>query len=294
MDGDQPVGAAAAGGRSERFESFLNYQVHWVAWLLLAAAALVLAIDLPSGELSWSSAGYALAASSTLIFAAAVVMTAGDRRLLVAGAVTLAVPTLLDLTYRLLDVSFPALRPIGFLDFPRSLAGILTLIGLVLIGRAIGGTSTRRGAGLTAAFGIVAIAVVGWLLSSTIDMTDTVPPPGAAGPMLLFGRPPTMLLGALGGISWLGWGYLLASALDQRLRWLATAAVLTVVNLALSLAEALWIMLLPPGPGTAPFGFLGPIQVALACGSMACLIVSAFVELKGVGWTYPREGSASR
>jgi hypothetical protein len=294
MDGDQPVGVAAAGGRSERFESFLNYQVHWGAWLLLAAAVLLLAIDLPRGDLSWPSVGYALGDISTLVFAAAVVMTAGDRRLLVAGAVTLAVPTLLDLSYRLLDLSFPALRPIDFLDIPRSFTGILACVGLVLIGRAIGGLRSRRSVAVTVAFGLVAVAVIAWQLSRTIDMTDMVPPPGEGGPILFLGRPPEMIIGTLGGIIWLGWGYLLAAALDQRLRWLAAAAVLTVVNLALSLAEVVWIVLLPPAPSTEPFGFVGPIEAVLAAGSFACLLISAFVELKGVGWTYPREESASR
>lgn len=288
------MGGAGARGRSERFDRFLNYEVHWGTWLLIAAAVLVLAVYLPSGALSWSSVAGTLAAMGTLLFAAVVVMTAGDRRLLVAGAVTLAVPTLLDLGYRLLDQAFPILRPVDFLDIPRSFGGILALIGLVLIGRAIGGVRTGRGVAVTAVFGLVAVAVVIWRLSGTIDLTVMVPPPSQGGPILLFGRRPEMVIGALGGILWLGWGYLLASALDQRLRWLATAAVLTVVNLTLSLAEAVWIALLPPAPNTDPFGFLGPIVTAVAAGSVVCLVVSAFVELRGVGWTYPREESASR
>jgi hypothetical protein len=66
------------------------------------------------------------------------------------------------------------------------------------------------------------------------------------------------------------------------------------VNLGLGLAEGVWVVLLPPARSTEPFGFVGPIAAALAASSFVSLLVSAFVELKCVGWTYPREESVSR
>jgi hypothetical protein len=296
MDGDQPVGVAGTGDRSERLERFLDYQVHPVAWVLLAAAVVALLIYVPAGGLSFLNFRATVAAIGPLLFAAALLLTASGRRRLVLGAVAFALPSLLDLTYRLLDLGFPALRPVDFLDVPRSFGGLLTFAGLLMIGRAIGGVRSQRGRALIAAFGVVAVAVIAWQLTTTIDLTGLVPPPSEGGPLLFVGRPPEMIIGALGRSVWLGWGYLLASALDQRLRWLVAGAALTTANLILDLAVTIWIVLMPPPapPDTTLFDLIALIETALIAGSFACLIVSAFVELKGAGWAYPLEESASR
>ena len=296
MDGDQPVGAAGAGGRSERLERFLNYQVHWAAWVLLAAAVVALLIYVPAGGLSLLNFTGTVAAIGPLLFAPAVVLTASDRRLLAMGAVIFAIPSLLDLTYRLLDLGFPTLRPVDFLDVPRSFGSLLAFAGLLMIGRAIGGVRSRRGRALTAVFGLVAIAVIGWQLTTTINLTGFVPPPSEGGPPLFFGRPPEQIIGALGRVVWLGWGYLLASALDQRLRWLAAGAALATANLVLDLAITIWVVPMPPPapPDTTLFDLIALIETALIAGSFACLIVAAFVDLKGAGWAYPLEESGSR
>jgi hypothetical protein len=264
----------------ESLERFLNFRVHPAVWLLLALAVLYFTLAIVVGGFAFVSWLGAFAGAGAFVFAAAVVLVAADRRLLVAGAVSLCVPPALLFARRLATQVVPQLAAADLLEVPSAVGWLFTMGGALAIGLAVGGVRSRLG-WAAVALGIgAAFTLVLWQLSNLLAVYADWPP--ALQPPLNWS------LSLLGSLVWIGWGYLLGAGFSAGLRWLVVGVTAIFLGVVLDFAAVPLVT-----ADTQPLfdQFALPAFQLLSIASWAALVASAFVELKSPGWSYPTASS---
>ncbi len=263
---------------NEPLERFLNFRIHPAVWLLLGLAVLDVAFTAAVAGFEPTALLFAVNEAGAFVFAAAVVLVAGNRRMLVAGALSLSAVAAVILLQRLAN-EFAAQLVLGdAFTVLHSLAWLAGVGGALAIGLSIGGIRSRVG-WLAVGLGVVvALAITYWQLSMLLPVLADWPPDLL--PQL------SMSLSLVSGIMWIGWGYLLGAAVTARLRWLTLGVVIIFAGEALNFAA---IPLVTPDNYQLFNEFAAPAVALLSIAQWLAFIASAFVELTGSGWHYPTE-----
>lgn len=236
------------------------------AWLLagLAAADFVVRLSLIGIELTPALVlSAANGAAMPLLLAATVVYLAPARRLIVAGALLLAVAGLLDTAQRLV-----AVPDVARLVLALVIAGA-TVVGIVMLGRSLirgypaWGLALLALAALFTAVRIVALAD-SYVAAGLFEPDSGLPLARAH-----------LLVGAIAQLKVLGWAYLLVAAIGRRYWLIALGAALPI---AATLMLAAFDLL--PHPTGVTYPIIGLLWTLLEVGGFAALIGGVVRELR--------------
>jgi hypothetical protein len=252
---------------------FFEYRVHPAIWVLLGLAALDFLFEFTLRGFNLLLVPGQLAGAAPIILAAAILLVARDKRLLVFAGLALAYGPVLQLADRLLYEFLPQLRMYDLMSVPLDLTWAFTLAGTVAIGLALGGIRSRVGWAAVLVGILIVLVEDAWYVNFLAGLAD--------GSM-----PIPLALGSLAApLRFVGWGFLLGSALDRGHRLIAFGAGLW---LAAATAWRVIFTLVPIGP-------LGDVDSLNAASGLidlvawAALIWGVVTELKSAGWSYPAE-----
>lgn len=224
--------------------------IPWATWVLLAVAALVL--------VGWFvKAGPQLGIltiAAPVVFAAAVVYAApADRRFTWAALALAADPVIRTIWNYLPEAVFTYapgdwrnaaffLQDMG--PIARDVASVLTIVGLGLLGLALGRARTRLSAAIVGV-GVVVAIVHAILIADSFSAMSY--PPGDSTPIVMLAR--GILISTLTVVAW---AFVFAAALESRRKLMAIGTgllfVITVLNYVTPLRETLlgndWVALL--------------------------------------------------
>lgn len=232
----------------------MGFQSLLLRVVLLAVALLYVVYRLTEGSFSPLDV---LVGCAPLVFAAAVVQAAPTDRRFTGGALALAAGPALRLAAALIPGAWLAAAP-ALLDVSHialELAKVLLLVGLTLIGVALGGVRSAFGVVVVGTGVLVGLATVAWALGH--PLADL----------------PTFDLGrsiAIATLSALAWAFLLGAAIDGLRSLMITGAGLLFAIVVIEAALLWW----PAGPG-ANFDLLSLVVGGISLAGWAALIAAA-------------------
>ncbi|MDQ3657972.1 MAG: hypothetical protein M3457_23220, partial [Chloroflexota bacterium] len=211
-----------------------------VVWVLLAIAVADVSLRIQSAStfLGPLAIPGAVMLAAPFVFAAAVAYVApADRRFLY-GAIAIAVKEFLAILQILFGPRFLGIEAASDIVRVVGDAGwLFTLVGLLLIGRALGGVRSRRG------WAAVAFGIGVFVLSDAWNASRLISNPAL---WELFSIE-QIVIGFVGPSLVIGWAYVLGAGLDRGLRWIPLG---TALILGLTAADVLLVLLSLTGPDT--------------------------------------------